>query len=130
MKAHEVRGLPADEIKTMLTDAESALMDLRFQHRLGQLDNKLQLGEKRREIALLKTLLREEARKEELKAAKTILTELSSKYGVEDARDVIQGDHISRDRSRLRQAVKKLSVHPRRREFAAEMLSLKKILLG
>lgn len=129
MKAHEVRGLPAEEIKTMLTDAESALMDLRFQHSLGQLENKLQLSEKRREIALLKTMLREEARKEELKSAKTILSDLSTKYGV-DVKDIIHGDHISRDRSRLRQAVKKLSIHPRRREFAAEMTSLRKILLG
>jgi len=130
MKAHEVRGLPADEIETMLTDAETALMDLRFQHSLGQLENKLLLGEKRREIALLKTMLREMARKEQLQKANTILAELSGKYGIESVTDTIKGDHISRDSTRLRHAMKKLAVHPRRGEFSAEITSLRKILLG
>ncbi len=130
MKAHEIRGLPVDEMKTMLVDAESALMDLRFQHSLGQLENKLQLAEKRKEIALLKTLIREEERKQQLNQARTILDELSQKFGIDGVRDAVRGDHISRDRSRLRQAVQKLARHPRRKEFNASMVSLKKILVG
>ena len=59
MKASEIRDLPLDDIRQRLTDAKEELFNLRFQNATGQLDNYKRLGELRKDVARLKTILRE-----------------------------------------------------------------------
>ncbi|RMD86816.1 MAG: 50S ribosomal protein L29 [Calditrichaeota bacterium] len=59
MKMYEINQLPKSEIELRLEDAIEELYNLRFQHAMHQLDNPLRLRELRREIARLKTVLRE-----------------------------------------------------------------------
>ena len=59
MKASEIRDLPMDEIQQRLTDAKEELFNLRFQNATGQLDNYKRLGQLRKDVARLKTILRE-----------------------------------------------------------------------
>ncbi len=54
-----MRELSVDELETRLTDDLKELEDLRFQKALQQLENPLQLRELRKEIAQIKTVLRE-----------------------------------------------------------------------
>ena len=58
-KASEIRDLPVDEIERTLTETKEELFNLRFQNATGQLDNYKRLGQLRKEIARLKTILRE-----------------------------------------------------------------------
>ena len=59
-KTKELRDLPLDELERMLVDTKEELFNLRFQNATGQLDNYKRLGELRKDIARLKTLLREQ----------------------------------------------------------------------
>ena len=65
MKASEIRDLPLDDIRQRLTDAKEELFNLRFQNATGQLDNYKRLGELRRDVARIKTLLRQRELDEE-----------------------------------------------------------------
>jgi len=58
-KASEIRDLPVDEIERKLTETKEELFNLRFQNATGQLDNYKRLGQLRKEVARLKTILRE-----------------------------------------------------------------------
>ena len=127
MKPHEVRGLPLEEIKGMLAEAENNLFQLRFQHAVGQLDNKLQLRQTRKEIAILKTLLKEEADKSALAKAEELLNGISKKFEIKETANLLKGEKINFDKAKLRRAVKKLYAHPRRKDFAAEFKTLKAI---
>ncbi len=127
MKPHEVRGLPVEEIRGMLSEAENTLFQLRFQHAVGQLDNKLQLKHTRKEIAILKTLLKEESDKTELAKAGSILNDLSLKFQIKETANLLKGEKVNFDKAKLRRAVKDLYRHPRRKEFAAEFRTLKTI---
>lgn len=55
----ELKELTKDEVVVKLRDDEEALMNLRFQHALQQLENPGQLRYLRREVAQLRTLLHE-----------------------------------------------------------------------
>lgn len=55
----ELRDLDDTELETRLTETKTELFNLRFANVTGQLDNSARLGEVRREIARIKTLLRE-----------------------------------------------------------------------
>ncbi len=55
----ELRNLGDEELVERLAEAKSELFNLRFQHVTGQLDNHARLGQVRREVARLATLLRE-----------------------------------------------------------------------
>ncbi len=55
----ELRNLGDEELVERLAGAKSELFNLRFQHVTGQLDNHARLGQVRREVARLTTLLRE-----------------------------------------------------------------------
>ncbi len=55
----ELKELTQDEAVIKLRDNEEALMNLRFQLTLQQLDNPLQIKKVKKEIAQLKTILRE-----------------------------------------------------------------------
>ena len=58
-KASELRELDDEELETRLREAKEELFNFRFQHVTGQLDNYARLGQVKRDIARLKTLLRE-----------------------------------------------------------------------
>ncbi|MDK2977000.1 MAG: large subunit ribosomal protein [Candidatus Marinimicrobia bacterium] len=55
----ELKELTQEEAVIKLRDNEEALMNLRFQLTLQQLDNPLQIKKVKKEIAQLKTILRE-----------------------------------------------------------------------
>jgi len=59
MKAHEVRAMTSDELVQQLDDTYEELFNLRFQFSTGQLENFNRLTEVKRDIARLKTILRE-----------------------------------------------------------------------
>ena len=58
-KASDIRDLPVDEIERKLGETKEELFNLRFQNATGQLDNYKRLGQLRKEVARLKTILRE-----------------------------------------------------------------------
>jgi large subunit ribosomal protein L29 len=58
-KAAELRELGAEELATRLAETREELFNLRFQNATGQLDNYRRLGQLRREVAQLKTIIRE-----------------------------------------------------------------------
>jgi large subunit ribosomal protein L29 len=58
-KMAELREMDEDELTTRLIEAKQELFNLRFQHVTGQLDNYARLGQVRKEIARITTLLRE-----------------------------------------------------------------------
>ncbi len=59
MKADEIRNLSQDEMTQKLAETREELFNLRFQHVTGQLDNYARLGQVRKEIARIETILRE-----------------------------------------------------------------------
>ena len=59
MEASEIRDLPEDELVQRLDDTKAELFNLRFQNATGQLDNYARLGELRKDVARLRTVLRE-----------------------------------------------------------------------
>lgn len=61
MKASELRAKSADELNTELLELLKAQFSLRMQHATQQLSNTSQLGQVRRDIARVRTLLREKA---------------------------------------------------------------------
>jgi large subunit ribosomal protein L29 len=58
-KASELRELNDGELLQRVVEAKEEHFNLRFQNATGQLDNSARLGDVRREIARLNTLLRE-----------------------------------------------------------------------
>jgi large subunit ribosomal protein L29 len=59
MKASEIRDLSAEELREKLGEVTEEQFNLRFQHGTGQLENTMRLGEVKRDIARIKTVLRE-----------------------------------------------------------------------
>ena len=59
MKANEIRGLTANELNAKLADLKKDLFMLRMQHATNQLDNPLKLADVKKDIARIKTVLRE-----------------------------------------------------------------------
>lgn len=59
MKAAEIRDLNVDEITQKVADLKEALFNLRFQHEIGQLENPKKIGETKKDIARLQTILNE-----------------------------------------------------------------------
>ncbi len=57
-KAAEWRELDTAELETRLAETQTELFNLRFQNVTGQLDNYARLGQLRREVARIHTLLR------------------------------------------------------------------------
>jgi len=55
----ELREMDDDELVGRLVEARQELFNFRFQHVTGQLDNYSRLGEVRKEIARINTLLRQ-----------------------------------------------------------------------
>ena len=59
MKASEVRDLTTAELESKLKDLKAELFNLRFQMATGQLSNPLVIRDTRRNIARVKTILRQ-----------------------------------------------------------------------
>jgi large subunit ribosomal protein L29 len=59
MKASTIREMGAEELQHKEAELQEQLFRLRVQHSLGQLDNSLKLRETRRDIARVKTILKE-----------------------------------------------------------------------
>ena len=59
MKAAKVREMGQEELKTKQRELQEQLFRLRVQQSIGQLDNGIKLRQTRREIARVKTVLRE-----------------------------------------------------------------------
>ena len=69
-KASELRDLTVDELETKLVESKDELFKLRFQLATGKQDNSSRLGQVRKEIARVATLLRER----EIEAAEAAAT--------------------------------------------------------
>lgn len=59
MKKIDLNKLSQDELRTKLVDGEEALLNLRFQKALQQLEHPLQIKHVKKEIAQIKTAIRE-----------------------------------------------------------------------
>jgi large subunit ribosomal protein L29 len=59
MKAREVRELSEDERRQKLLDLKQELFNLRFQHASGQLENPQKIKQTKRDIARVKTVIRQ-----------------------------------------------------------------------
>ena len=59
MKASEIRELTADELNTKLQDLKAELFNLRFQLAINQLDNPMRISAVKKDIARVKTVIRE-----------------------------------------------------------------------
>ena len=59
MKIHEIREMKTEELKKRIEEEERNIVDLRFAHQLKQLTNTAKLGLAKKDIAKLKTVLKE-----------------------------------------------------------------------
>lgn len=60
MKATEVRKMSATELDAKLLDLKKDLFQLRLQHATNQLDNPIRIAEVKKDIARVKTMIREQ----------------------------------------------------------------------
>ena len=61
MKAAQFRELSTQELEKKLLDLKQELFNLRFQHAINQLENPQRLSAVKKDIARVKTVLRERA---------------------------------------------------------------------
>ena len=59
MKASEIRNLSVQELNEKLSDLKSELFNLRFQLAINQLDNPMRISAVKKDIARVKTVLRQ-----------------------------------------------------------------------
>ena len=59
MKANEIRKMSAAELEAKLAELKKDLFMLRMQHATNQLDNPLQIAAVKKDIARIKTIIRE-----------------------------------------------------------------------
>ena len=60
MKANEVRKMSSAELETKLMDLKKDLFNLRLQHATNQLDNPIKIAQVKKNIARVKTIIREQ----------------------------------------------------------------------
>ena len=58
-RAEELRGMTVDELETRLAEAKQELFNLRFQLATGQLDNVARIGQVKKDVARMNTILRD-----------------------------------------------------------------------
>lgn len=68
MKAAEIRELTAEELQSKLKDLKEELFNLRFQLAINQLDNPMRISAVKKDIARIKTVLRDNELKDSAKA--------------------------------------------------------------
>ena len=61
MEASEIRDMTAQELENKLVDIKKELFALRFQHTVNQLDNPARLKAVKKDIARIKTIMREQS---------------------------------------------------------------------
>lgn len=71
MKIFEIREFPEKELEKRIKDEEENLVHLKFQKATSQLESPIRVRTVRRDIARMKTVLRERARKKQAEMAKT-----------------------------------------------------------
>ena len=59
MKANEIRKMSAAELEGKLAELKKDLFMLRMQHATNQLDNPMQIAAVKKDIARIKTIIRE-----------------------------------------------------------------------
>jgi large subunit ribosomal protein L29 len=59
IKSSELKDLDAHDLQQRLVETKEELFNLRFQNATGQLDNYKRLGELRRDVARIKTEIRD-----------------------------------------------------------------------
>lgn len=59
MKIHEIREMKSEELVKRISEEEKNLLDLRFSHALKQLTNTAKLKLLRRDVAKMRTVLKE-----------------------------------------------------------------------
>lgn len=59
MKTNELRDLTVEELEVKQTELKAELFNLRFQHATNQLDNPMRISDVKKDIARVKTILRE-----------------------------------------------------------------------
>ncbi len=62
MNASEMRDLNLGELKERGRELEEELFNLRFQHGSNQLENPMRMGQVKKDIARIKTVVREKQR--------------------------------------------------------------------
>ena len=67
MKTNELRDKNELELNQILKDLKDELFNLRFQHAINQLDNPTRLNVVKKDIARIKTIIRENELKETAK---------------------------------------------------------------
>ncbi len=60
MKASEVRKMSAGELESKLLELKKDLFQLRLQHATNQLDNPIRIAQVKRDIARVKTVIRQQ----------------------------------------------------------------------
>jgi large subunit ribosomal protein L29 len=60
MKANDIRKMSGAELETKLADLKKDLFNLRLQHATNQLDNPVRIAEVKKDIARVKTIIREQ----------------------------------------------------------------------
>lgn len=59
MKASEIRDMSIEEMRQKVLDLNEELFNLRFQHGTGQLENPQKMKQTKRDIARIRTIIRE-----------------------------------------------------------------------
>lgn len=60
MKANEVRKMSSTQLEGKLVELKKDLFQLRLQHATNQLDNPVRISEVKKDIARVKTIIREQ----------------------------------------------------------------------
>ena len=60
MKANEVRKMSVSELEAKLGELKKDLFNLRLQHATNQLENPVRIAQVKRDIARVKTIIREQ----------------------------------------------------------------------
>lgn len=68
MKIHEIREMKNEELIKRIEEEEKVLIDLRFSHQLKQLTNTAKLKLAKRDIARMRTILKERESVEAVKS--------------------------------------------------------------
>ena len=68
MKAAEIREMKQDELEAKLKDLKAELSNLRFQLAINQLDNPMRISAVKKDIARVKTIIRENELKNSVNA--------------------------------------------------------------
>lgn len=63
MKANEIKEMTLVELTNKLDDLKKELFNLRFQHAVNQLDNPMRIKAVKKDIARIKTFIREQESK-------------------------------------------------------------------